>query len=51
MVVAPLEEYNIMDIETYPNYFLVQFLNQDGEYKAFELFEDVEQELDYDGLE
>lgn len=37
MNIAPLEKFNIMDIECYPNYFLVQFLNQDNEYTSFEL--------------
>lgn len=51
MSAAPLEEYNIMDIELYPNYFLVQFLNQDGEYNSFEMYEDLTTEvIDYELL-
>lgn len=47
--VAPLDQYNMMDIEVYPNYFLVSFLNQDGELNSFEMYEG--QELDVEGLE
>ena len=47
--VAPLEQFNVMDIELYPNYFLVSFLNQDGELTFFEMYDG--QELDIDGLE
>ena len=47
--VAPLDHYNVMDIEVYPNYFLVSFLNQDGELFFFEMYEG--QELDVEGLE
>ena len=46
--VAPLDKFNVMDIELYPNYFLVLFVNQDGESTSFEMYED--QPLDYDGL-
>lgn len=42
MNIQPLTKFNIVDIETYPNYFLVQFLNQDGEYAAFELHDSSE---------
>ena len=47
--VAPLDKFNVMDIELYPNYFLVSFHNQDGELFFFEMYED--HPLDIDGLE
>lgn len=50
MEIKPLEKFNICDIETYPNYFLVQFLNQDGEYESFELH-DFSEPLDVKALE
>lgn len=49
MTLDPMDLFNVMDIECYPNYFLVQFLNQDGEYNSFELTED--KPLDYEALE
>lgn len=45
---TPLEKYSVFDIECYPNYFLVQFVNQDGEITWFEYDED--RELDVEGL-
>lgn len=47
--VAPLDRYNIMDLELYPNYFLAQFLNQDGELFSFEMYDG--HPLDIDGLD
>lgn len=43
--ITPLQQFNILDIETYHNYFLVKFTNEKGEVTDFELH-DMSEPLD-----
>lgn len=48
--IKPIEKFNILDIECYPNYFLALFLDQDGKYTEFEMH-DMSESLDLEAFE